>query len=276
MFGSDPNDELRGARLRTFALRALVGAFLLVVVFEIVTIWVPASQNGEAPIGYDLGIYVERTRSWLDGGGFYRDRQLAGPYVIENGDALYPPPAILLFLPWALGAPAILWWAIPLGLMAVSLYRLRPALWAWAVFTGLVLVYGRTLIAIVLGNPSMWAFAGILGGAAFGWPALAALSKPILAPFALIGAWRRSWWLGLAVIGVACFAFAPMWPDYVRVLRDARSGRDIWYVIGEVPTAIALCVVCFGSTTRLRPAMARAGSAVRRVVRPAVPDDVPT
>ena len=67
--------------------------------------------------------------------------------------------------------------------------------------------------------------------------------KPVLALFALIGATRRSWRIGLAVVGVAALAFAPMRPDYVRVLVDARNERDIWYVIGEVPIAAALAIV---------------------------------
>lgn len=207
-------------------------------------IWIPAIGRGEAPPGMDLGFYIERTRSWLDGDGFYRVRQLAGPYRIENGDALYPPPILLLMLPWAIGAPAALWWLIPLGVAAISLYKLRPPLWAWALLA-LVMVYGRMLIAIILGNPSIWAFAAILGGAAFGWPALGALIKPVLAPFALIGSGRRSWWIGLVVVVIAAIAFAPMWPDYIRVLVDARNERDIWYVIGEVPIAIALAIVGF-------------------------------
>lgn len=240
------DDAVRRARLVRFGLVSLFGALLLVVVYEVATIWIPAVQNGEAPPGMDLGIYVDRTRSWLDGEGFYRDRQLNGPYRIENGDSLYPPPTILLFLPWALGAPGALWWLIPLAVSVVALRRLQPPLWGWVVLA-FVLVYGRMLIAIILGNPSIWAFAGILAGAAFGWPALVALIKPVLAPFALVGATRRSWWIGLAAVAVAAVAFGPMWLDYARVLADARNERDIWYVIGEVPTAVALTIVGLAS-----------------------------
>lgn len=252
--GIDEDAARRRARLVRFGLLSLTGALLLVVVFEIITIWIPAMRNGEAPIGYDLAIYVERTRSWLDGTGFYLPRQLDGPYVIRNGDALYPPPTILLFLPWALGAPAFLWWLIPLATVAVSLRRLQPPLWARGVLIALVLVYGRTLIAIILGNPSIWAFAGILAGAAFGWPALLALVKPVLAPFALIGARRRSWWTGLAVVAVVALAFGPMWLDYARVLVNARNEREVGYVIGEIPTAAVLAVVGLASHRRRKEA----------------------
>jgi hypothetical protein len=243
----------RRARLIRFAVIALGVALLVDIGLEIVTVWIPAVQRGEAPIGYDLSIYVDRTRSWLDGEGFYRARQLAGPYIIENGDSLYPPPVILLFLPWALGAPAILWWLIPAAVVALSLRKLRPPLWGWVFLVGPVLVYGRTLIAIILGNPSIWGFAAILAGAAYGWPALGALIKPVLAPFALIGAGRRSWWIGLAVVAVVALAFAPMWPDYGRALANARNDREIWYVIGEIPTAAVLSIVAWACARRLDP-----------------------
>lgn len=249
----------RRRNLVRFAVVSLSVALFLDVVWELATVWVPAVQRGEAPIGYDLAIYVERTRSWLAGDGFYLPRQLAGPYEIQNGDALYPPPVILLFLPWALGAPAILWWLVPLALTAVSLRRLRPPLWAKGVLLGLVLVYGRTMVAIILGNPSIWAFSGILAGAAFGWPALLALIKPVLAPFALIGATRRSWWIGLAGLALVSLPFAALWLEYLRVLGDARNTRDLGYVFGEVPTAITLAVV--GLAGRWRREEARGAGA---------------
>jgi hypothetical protein len=242
----------RRARLVRFGLRALIGALLVVVAYQVVTIWIPNMQNGEAPPGMDYGFYVERTQSWLDGTGFYRDRQLHGPYDIENGDALYPPPVILLMLPWVLGAPAALWWAIPLAIVALALRALRPPLWAWVVLAA-ALVYKRTLIAIVLGNPAIWAFAGILAGAAWGAPGVLALVKPVLAPFALTGARRRSFWVALGVAAATSLAFLPMWPTYLQVLRDAHNTRDIWYVIGEVPTGIALAVVAIASARRTRP-----------------------
>jgi hypothetical protein len=271
-----PDARARRARLVRFGLISLIAALLLVVAWEIATIWIPAVNNGEAPPGMDHGFYVDRTRSWLEGDGFYRVRQLAGPYTIENGDALYPPPLILLMLPWVLGAPAFLWWLIPLAVTAVSLYRLRPPLWAWAILVA-VLVYRRMLIAIVLGNPSIWAFAAILAGAAYGWPAVGALTKPVLAPFSLIGANRRSWWIGLIPVAMAAAVFAPMWPQYLQVLADARNDRDIWYVVGEVPIAIALTVVGLSRSTlprRLREGLAFVVPGAPRGTASA--DDVPT
>jgi hypothetical protein len=163
-------------------------------------------------------------------------------------------------LPWAFGAPAPLWWAIPIVVTALALRRLRPPVWGWVVLAA-VLVYKRTLIAIVLGNPSIWAFAGILAGAAWGAPGVLALVKPVLAPFALTGARQRSFWIALAVVAGVSLLFLPMWPTYVQVLRDAHNTRDIWYVIGELPSGMALGIVGVGAG---RDARAKTSSSGRR------------
>ena len=265
---------IRPAYVLRVVLVALVAVLALELGWMLASVWSGAAAATRPTIGYDFSIYVDRTQSWLNGDGFYRARQLTGPYSIEGGDALYPPPAILLFLPWALGAPAILWWALPLAIAAVSLWRLRPPLWAWLVLLALPTLYPRTLVAIVLGNPSIWAFAAVLAGAAFGWPAVAAFVKPVLAPFALIGASRRSWWMALAILGVLALAFGPMWSDYVRVLQDARYGGNADYVLGEIPIGSALALVgVVGSRQRLArdrtvPTIASATEAVpRRALR---------
>jgi hypothetical protein len=226
--------------------------------WTILTIWGASADGFPQTVGFDLSIYIERTRSWLDGDGFYRARQLAGPYVIETGDALYPPPVILLFLPWALGAPAILWWAIPVVIGMVSLRRIRPPAWGWAALAGVLVFYPRTSVALILGNPSIWAFAAVLAGAAFGWPAVGALLKPALAPFALIGANRHSWWAGLSVLLLVATAFAAMWPEYLRVLADARNELGPQYLFGDIPIALVLALVGRQSSMRLarRPILA--------------------
>jgi hypothetical protein len=73
--------------------------------------------------GRDYAMYMERTRAWLAGDGFYVPHQLAGPYPIAFGDAMYPPVTLVLFVPFTI-LPVILWWAIPLAITAVSLWRL--------------------------------------------------------------------------------------------------------------------------------------------------------
>jgi hypothetical protein len=232
---------------------AAVGLALVMaaeVAVSLVSVLSAAAHAPRPTLGYDFQIYVDRTQSWLGGEGFYRARQLDGPYSIEGGDALYPPPAILLFLPWALGAPPLLWWAIPAVIAVIALIRLRPPAWAWLVLLATLVLVPRLSVAIVLGNPSLWVFAAILAGWAFQWPAVIALLKPALALFAFGGARGEAWWRAVGIALTAALAFAPMWPDYARVLLDAKNTGDIEYVIGEIPIALALSLVGYAGFRR--------------------------
>jgi hypothetical protein len=264
---------IRRANLLRFGLVALASVMAIELAWMLWSILSESAAPTRATIGYDFSIYVERTQSWLNGEGFYKARQLAGPYAIERGDALYPPPAILLFLPWALGAPAILWWAVPLTIAAASLWRIRPPWWSWLVLAAVLTLYPRTFVAIVLGNPSIWAFSAVLAGAAFGWPAVIALLKPALAPLALVGAYRRSWWIAQGGAAVLVLAIGPMGVDYVQVLRDARYSGGYDYVLGEIPIGVALAVVGVAANrrrlgrARVSGNAGRGHAAVREIVR---------
>ena len=190
-------------------------------------------------IGMDFGIYMERTRDWLAGDGFYLPYQLSGPYDITASSpppALYPPPILLITVPFALGLPAVLWWAIPLGVIGWSLRR--TPWWAWPLLAALF-VYPRTWIALVYGNPVLWAFAALTAGLGL----LAAL-KPTLLPFALIGIRSRRWWQWAAVAAALSVPFIAMWPDYVTALSNAQAP---WFgdavLLGEWPIAAVLVVV---------------------------------
>ena len=231
-------------------LYAATGLLLAFGAIEATIVLPPAlTVHPEVTIGLDLHQYLDRTRSWLAGDGYYLPRQLAGPYVVQTGDALYPPPSVLLFAPLVLGAPVILWWAIPLGVIAVALWRLRPPEWTWPVLAA-ILVYPRTWTVLVLGNASMWAIAAGVAGMAWGWPAVGALLKPVFAPFALVGIRRRSWWIALAVILAVSLPFASMWFEYVAVLRDAVNTRGFEYSLGELPIGLAFLVAWWGSRHR--------------------------
>ena len=50
------------------------------------------------------------------------------------------------------------------------------------------------------------------------------LLKPSLAPFALFGIRRRSWWLGASVLVVLCLPFGAMWLDWLSTLRNSQGG----------------------------------------------------
>src|SRR3990167_2546558 len=82
-------------------LLALTGAILVCAAIQAsVVLQVAASSEGGAAVGMDLRTYMARTNDWLAGDGFYRDRQLAGPYVIETDDSLYPPTLLYLLVPF--------------------------------------------------------------------------------------------------------------------------------------------------------------------------------
>lgn len=85
------------SRQARFALMLITGLLLAVAVWE-ASIVVPQSL-ATGNVGLDLNIYLDRTRDWLAGDGFYRLRQLSGPYAIEHGDSLYPPNVLLLLVP---------------------------------------------------------------------------------------------------------------------------------------------------------------------------------
>lgn len=217
-------------------LVSLTAVLAILLAIEWAYLWSMALGH-EGTFGLDLTIYQERVDGWLAGDGLYRATQLAGPYTITHGDAMYPPPILLLLLPARI-VPA-LWWVIPIGL---TLAAYRPPRWAWPLVL-LALLWPRTGAIYLYGNPAMWSVAFLAAGTRWGWTwALAAL-KPIAAPFALLGVRDRRWWVGFGVGLAACLAFLPMWPDYVRALLNARSG-DALYLLGDLPI-LAVAVLPF-------------------------------
>lgn len=219
--------------------RVLTAAILLFAAVQAVVVMsVATTYEGGAAVGMDLRTYMMRTDEWLDGGSFYRDRQLHGPYVIETDDSMYPPTLLYLTVPFALGLPAILWWLIPGTIIAVSLRRIRPPRWTWPVMA-FVLLLPRTSLVLVLGNPAMWAVAAAFAGVAYGWPWVLVVLKPTFAPLALLGVQRRSWWLALAVFVAVSLPLLPLWFDYAGVLLNAQNTRGLEYTLGEWPLMLA-------------------------------------
>jgi hypothetical protein len=208
----------------------LVGITVLFAVLFVGLLAASFTLNG---LGWDYHIYMDRAADFVAGRGFYLPRQLAGPYLILNGDALYPPPAVLLFVPF-LYLPPVLYWAIPLAVAAVVIAWHRPAIWAWPIITAIPIWNLYLMHEITKGNPGLWTLAAF--SLATVWPRMGPFTalKWGLTPFALFGIWRRDWWIGAGVLLVVCLALAPMWPDYIRVVQDAR-GTSVDYMIGEYP-----------------------------------------
>lgn len=203
-------------------------------------------------IGGDYALYIGAARDWLAEGTFYHTRQLAGPYMVTDGDVLYPPTALLLFVPFT-ALPSLAWWIVPLGITACVIAYHRPRPFAWPALA-FCLWWSTSTIKILTGNPVIWVQAAVSLGTI--WPAFAvgALLKPSLGPFALWGIRHRSWWLGVAVFAFLSLFFLPLWQQYVRVILDSRNPSGVGYSLGEVPLlAMPLLAWAAGPVRSPRP-----------------------
>jgi hypothetical protein len=204
-----------------------------------------------APLGVDLHQYQAHASRWLAGDGLFLREQLEGPYSVwELLPPLYPPTFLLLIVPFV-WLPEPLWWAFPLGLMGYTIARHRPAWWGWAIIAVLAM-YPRTQEIVWYGNPSMWVAAAVAAGTLWGWPAAFALLKPSLAPFALVGVRRRSWWLAVLVLTAISLPFGGLWLDYLTAVRNATD-TGVLYSLRDVP-ALLVPLVAWASSRARRPA----------------------
>jgi hypothetical protein len=188
-------------------------------------------------LGMDYGFYRDVGARWLADGSYYLPHQLAGPYDLElMRDVLYPPTALLLFVPAAL-VPAVLWWAVPIGVTLFVAIGWRPERWAIGAAL-LLLAWPRAHAAFLFGNTDIWAMAAVAAGLRWGWPAILVALKPTLAFLALIGIRRESWWIAAFGLGLLAAATMSLWLDYFIVLGNTRNmGLD--YSLGALPL---LCV----------------------------------
>jgi hypothetical protein len=223
-----------------------VGLSLVFVVIGIAFLNAGLAVVGPSIVGLDIGHYLDAARRWLETGTPYLPSEVAGPFQIGPMTYLHPPVAVYLFAPF-LALPLILWWAIPIGIVAWSVILWRPADWAWPVMTAL-LAFSRFHIPLVVGNSDLWVWAAIAAGLRFAWPALLVVIKPSLFPFLFIGIRHRSWWIGAAVVALICLPFGTLWFDWISVIRNAP--KDLAYSVLNVPW---LLVPVIAWATRRRP-----------------------
>lgn len=213
----------------------------LLFAFALAESWIGISAYHWADhVGIDLSIYSAATDRLLHGGGWFLERQFA-PYTVEMGDVLYPPTAAILFAPF-LVVPALWWSALPV--LAWLVWRAKPAAWEWVVVAA-CLAFPLTPARILTGNPAMWlaVFVAV--------PRLSplVLLKPTLAPFALVGARRASWWLAVLVLAVLTL---PSLLPYATVLLNAR-GTSPLYGFVDVPLLVVGLIARRASSSGVRP-----------------------
>lgn len=212
----------------------MLGVTFVILIGAAAVAWLTLTRAEAAGrLGADLTLYLEAAQRWVSGGGFYPERQLAGPYPITDGDILYPPPILLLLVPF-LVLPAPSFWLVPLGVLVAVIVHHRPRPWAWPLLA-LGLAFPITSLKIVHGNPVMWIVGALALGTVYAWPAVLVLLKPSVAPFALIGVRHRRWWVALAGLAVASVPFGAMWLDYARVVTLSRNPVGPLYSLDEVP-----------------------------------------
>jgi hypothetical protein len=235
--------------------RAAIGLSIAVFVVPIAFVLV-VPHPLEQPLGVDFQLYRDVTSRWLTGGPFFEAYQVAGPYDIRAGDVLYPPVALWLFVPFALptGAldtiVAVAWWALPLGITAAVVWRLRPRPAVWPLIA-LCIANPTTLLKVWTGNPVIWAMAAMavacLGGR-WRFAAPFVLLKPSLAPFALFGINRRSWWSGLIALVLLSLPFGSLWADWAASVLNSRGGGLLYSAL-EIPM-LALPLAAWVGRTR--------------------------
>ncbi len=227
----DPVGGLGRPRMSLYRLLVMV-----VIGLELAWItYVVLASLGNPSFGLDYRWHVDASRRLIDLGSPYWSWQLSGPYAIGDGAILYPPTAFLLFIPF-IWLPAVLWWAVPIGVTVYAMARHNPPLWSWAFTLGLFAL-NKSLGVYVFGNPTMWLVAAVAAGTVWSWPLALLFLKPTFAPLAFIGVGQRSWWVALAGLAVASAVFGRLWLEWITVVTN--SNVTVAYNLSTVPLVLA-------------------------------------
>lgn len=249
----DPQRRRGGPQSATGAARharpIAFGLTVLFALFGLFVLWTLASDPSYRSLwGVDRAIYVTAAQRWLTGGSFYHSWQLSGTYDVLRGAVLYPPVSLWLFVP-ASFVPAVAWRLVPLIVIAAVIAHHRPAWWTWPLIAAF-LGFQWSVMIFASANPTLWIAAIVALGTIWTGPSVAVLVKPTLAPFALIGAGRRRWWIAFAVFAALCVPFGAMWIDWVHVIANARGWRvGPLYSLGDVPWLLVPVIARIGRTS---------------------------
>jgi hypothetical protein len=248
------NDELGSAFARGEGIRFRIpwgfatGVVAILVAIE--TVAIAVLYIGPSPylhLGMDWEFYRDLGARWLANGSYYQLHQLTGPYVFTTMvDNMYPPHALLLFVPFVF-LPAVLWWVIPMSILGHVLVWIRPAPWAWVVMVAL-LAWPRSIADALTGNTDMWVVAIIAAAIRWGWPAVLVSIKPTFAPIVALGL-ARPWQTAIAIVPlvVAGIAALPLWFDYARIISNVTI--DPGYSLVSTPLLL-IPIVARVSTIR--------------------------
>jgi hypothetical protein len=216
-------------RVKRVATWVIVGVLWTVAAYAVV---LGVARVPPVDLGADYRFYVSIGQRWLDTGQLYPG-ELDGPYQFTlMRTNIYPPNELLLFLPFV-WLPAAVWWIGPACVLGYALLRWRPRAWGWAVLA-LVVIWPRTVGAVLFGNTDLWIAALVAAGLLWGWPIVLLLIKPTFAPLMLLGVRRRSWWAGVGAMAVFAALTVSLWVDYTVAVRNAVGlGWD--YSLGSLP-----------------------------------------
>jgi hypothetical protein len=201
---------------------------------------------GSSDWGGDLRGYLDATRSWLHGDGFYLPRQLHGPYTTELGDVLYPPTALFVLIPF-LVLPAPLWWVLAVGLPASLIWSWRPRPWAVALIL-VCLAFPNMAIVYFRGAPVIVITAVIAAALRWKWPGALILLKPSILPFALIGIRTRGWWLTAGLLVVLTLPVLSLIPVWAQATMDSRGNGGWLYSLKDLPLMMLPVFAYLGRT----------------------------
>ena len=221
-----------------------------------VAVWQPdfGAFRDAGALGIDYRTFVDDGHLLTVGSPFLA-YQLSGPYEAlpdafrQPADVpfLYPPPFELVGVA-LVGLPSVIWWAVPILLLAWIVVGWRPAPWTWPIIAFAV-AYPATSSIVIVGGSTMWVTTLVAGGLRFGWPATLILLKSSFAPLALVGVRHRSWWLALALLGGASLILWPLWSEYATALRNTTDLAP-WYLVGDIPMLAIPVVAWLGRTRR--------------------------